>query len=951
MTAHFLRLASSRGSRWVLLLLLYHGGASRVAYFVEIVLLLAFENNVLHGFSLFMHLSEVLDLGYISGCEVDLVNVLQVNDLVNCIEEQADEQSLSPEGSDIYNAYGDSDIFPRVGEQYQVEIPTLMSQSDYCWFQKNTQERTAATPHDFLIGLPIPIVWIKNEVENKKRKLWEDACKSFGFPNKSESSKLECKKESRNIMDSNESPYKHEVTDCSLLKRTKLEESGNINMQQKTKGEIHENHKGKGYRLVPGSSSDTWNEIEEASFILGLYIFGKNLVQVTRFIGSRKMGDILSFYYGKFYKSDRYRRWSECRKMRSRKCIYGQKIFTGARQQELLSRLLPNVSEKCYNNLLEASKTFTEGKMLLEDYVLSLKTSVGLNTLVEAVGIGKGKEDLTGMTAESLKSTQALPARPEIPVGKACSMLTPAEIITFLTGDFRLSKARSSDLFWEAVWPRLLARGWHSEQPGSHNYALPSKNSLVFLVPGVKKFSRKLVKGHHYFDSVSDVLGKVASDPELIELEAIADKDCRTMEENGWTKETNLDRENSPDQQRHCYLKPRTPNRSTDVMKFTVVDTSLADEKMTKVRELRSLPVGVLASTSEYDSDEDTSEDHTNESESTNTMCFDRENVDITGVAKGSIGREVSVDINGFKSNPSRKELRIGGMDSTNLSFASKNQKTDLFCNMPKKNATKCQSSPRMVHDNKNVLAPVTKRRRRLTACSRAERNCNSTNTFVAPRVKEESICFGDNSSFSANTLSRKKPLQQNKVTVDPPSYSSSIIGREAVSATSSPFHEDQHEKPLKRTMIDLNLPVSPEAEADEPFMTERQQNHTRENADDSSAAATSKPEESSEQPPNMNTRRHSTRNRPLTAKVLEAFALGYLDNKKEKRKSRDYPRDCSGSRPSRRVRGKKTGETSSSSGADFQKEERTNAVCNGIEDVISTGFKSNETWRDCTQP
>ncbi|KAL8246478.1 hypothetical protein R6Q59_007694 [Mikania micrantha] len=75
-----------------------------------------------------------------------------------------------------------------------------------------------------------------------------------------------------------------------------------------------------------------------------------------------------------------------------------------------------------------------------------------------------------------------------------------------------LSKARSNDLFWETVWPRLLARGWHSEQPNGYNYAANQKN-LVFLMSGVTKFSRKLVKGDAYLDYVTNVLNKVAFDP------------------------------------------------------------------------------------------------------------------------------------------------------------------------------------------------------------------------------------------------------------------------------------------------------------------------------------------------------------------------------------------------------------------------------------------------------
>ena len=98
-------------------------------------------------------------------------------------------------------------------------------------------------------------------------------------------------------------------------------------------------------------------------------------------------------------------------------------------------------------------------------------------------------------------------------------MLEPSEIISFLTSNFRLSKARVGNLFWEAVWPRLQARGWHLEEPRCYNYVVASKNSLVFLVPGVKQFSRNLLKGVQYFDSLSYVLDKVASNPELIDLE------------------------------------------------------------------------------------------------------------------------------------------------------------------------------------------------------------------------------------------------------------------------------------------------------------------------------------------------------------------------------------------------------------------------------------------------
>jgi len=605
--------------------------------------------------------------------------------------------------------------------------------------------------------------------------------------------------------------------------------------------------------------------------------------------------------------------------------------------------------------------------MLLEDYVLTLKTSVGLKALVEGVGVGKGKEDLTGLAVDSMKPTQALPVRQEIPVGKACSTLTPPEIISFLTGDFRLSKARTSDLFWEAVWPRLLARGWHSEQPDSHNYAVASKHSLVFLVPGVKKFSRKLLKGNHYFDSVSDVLCKVASDPELIELGTIADG----KEGNDWEQDAKLDRENSPDQPRHCYLKVKTPNRSTDVMKFTVVDTSLASEKMMKVRELRSLPFEVLKTcTFENDSDdENTSEEQTNGSESVKTTSFDRRKNGITKASKSNIGKGVPSLLNGLENNlPSKEELPKSGTASGSLSAASKGQKAEFLCNTVNRDGLNCSSVPRMVSDNKNDLVPVTKRRRRLTACSRAKKNSNTANFFVVPRGKEKEAGFCldtvnakssanlsanffvasrveqeeaslHKSKFSESVLSwdippqEKKslagfPPQKNKTPADSLSNLSSIINEEAVPDTSSSGAKDQCSQPQPRTMIDLNLPVSPEVEVDEPFVnevvTEMQENKTAKDSDDLRVGTNSKSGDHPEQQPDMHTRRQSTRNRPPTTKVLEAFAFGYLD-RKEKRRNRDYLQDSSIARPSvsRKVAG------SSSAGTVLEKEEKTEVVCN----------------------
>ncbi|CAI9785620.1 unnamed protein product [Fraxinus pennsylvanica] len=234
--------------------------------------------------------------------------------------------------------------------------------------------------------------------------------------------------------------------------------------------------------------------------------------------------------------------------------------------------------------------TFAEGKLSLDEYVFTLRNMVGTNMLVEAIAIGKGKKDLTHTTIEPSKINHSMTHLAGVPSGKECSSLTSSEIIKFLTGDFRLSKARRSDLFWEAVWPRLLAGGWHSEQPRSLAYADPNY-SLVYIIPGVKKFSPKLVRGSQYFDSISDVLKKVASEPCLLEFDNEAAKDSTKMKDDVLALQTEQDLEGLSNQRRQTYLQPPTSTCSQNIMKFTVVDTSLFREsERVNVRELRFLP-------------------------------------------------------------------------------------------------------------------------------------------------------------------------------------------------------------------------------------------------------------------------------------------------------------------------------------------------------------------------
>ncbi|KAF6143581.1 hypothetical protein GIB67_023240 [Kingdonia uniflora] len=357
----------------------------------------------------------------------------------------------------------DQQVLPRVGDEYQVKLLPLITDSGSLQFAEHDAEVGVKVAHSFAMGLPIPIMW-KHDM-NKVDYL-DDAV------NRNGTAETENGKGTSNI----DPKLRLETLDLSLPIYQ------NFNLDLKYSSTI--------LYPLPGSVGDPWSFIEQEGFLLGLYIFGKNLIQVKRFVGSREMGDVLSFYYGKFYRSEVYCRWSKRRKIRSKMYVDGQKIFTGWRQQKILSRLFIHVPMKCQMSLLEVSKKFEEGKISLEDYVSTLKASVGLNLLISAVGIGYGKNnDLL----EPVKAVPVIPSRLKIPVGKACSSLTYGDIIKFISGDVRLSKARSNDLFWEAVWPRLLAR---------------------------------------------EVLNKVALDPRLIEL---GNEATEASEENGWCTERKLD--------------------------------------------------------------------------------------------------------------------------------------------------------------------------------------------------------------------------------------------------------------------------------------------------------------------------------------------------------------------------------------------------------------------------
>ncbi|XP_031268328.1 uncharacterized protein LOC116126790 [Pistacia vera] len=711
-------------------------------------------------------------------------------------------------------------------------------------------------------------------------------------------------------------------------------------------------------------------------------------------------------------------------------CIRTGKIFTGWRQQELVSRLLTRVPEESHNSLLEASKSFAEGRTSLDIYVSYLKATVGLSALIESVGIGKGKEDLTSLSMEPVKINQVFPVCPKMPCGKACSSLTSSDIIKFLTGGFRLSKARCNDIFWEAVWPRLLARGWHSEQPKNQGY-ITSKDYLVFLMPGIKKFSRrKLVKGDHYFDSVSDILSKVASEPKLLELEAEESRVSSFNGEDQWVAEDLSDQDDPSNRQPHCYLKPRTSNCNSEQMKFMVVDSSLVHGgKSSKVRELRFLPVDFKNSSkttslsrenkgyfenfldehklgaaniplnvekktgiSEYSKDKfgagsrncmkfmvvDTSLLHGGKSSQMRALrscpvesktssymsCLPR--VDEESSSDDSMNQsEPNAAERPLNSEPDASNSLLNGDKITNIynvafDGASSNEKalnSDTakkmeICQDQKANKSEEKMSKRIIKHhfsrraksgNTNNLGPLIKRRR-LTACAKTETIRIIENFSGNPGSKIEPFCASSLPDADYNDVSQVGPSLE-KISLLSCSteggpeeessggiYNGSCFGKEM-----SQVKNENQQNPLSIDLNHSHIPLDSEngelvkMEVEDGQGTNANGLFLHENEHNLEAQKASV---------DVEPRRQSTRNRPLTAKALEALACGFLSiNKKEKSKefhSREIPFSTPSRRARSRVKGSSKRSTSGTGIADLKKEEEVNETFIVNKDITS---------------
>ncbi|KAI4338516.1 hypothetical protein MLD38_023565 [Melastoma candidum] len=748
-----------------------------------------------------------------------------------CIEDTSDSRVHY----DGYSVFGDPEIFPRIGDEFQAEIPALGSGYDLSGALKGPAGKGSADGSLRFsgAGLPIPIMWIGAKVESMKSERPEDP--SF-----------------------EKVPVKSGEFQWTLVdndKETEVEPGfGSSNLSMRGGKEVSKQRNTGFHVPLPGLECSSSSNEKEETFLLGLYIFGKNLRQVKNFMEPETMGTVLFHYYGKFYGSPKYRRWSELRKMKSRKCILGQKILTGTRQPELFSRLLPDLSIESRNRLLEVAKTFGEGRTSFEDM------------------------------CSVLRPNHTVSLCPEIPVGKACSELSAGEIIGFLTGGFRLSKARSNDLFWEAVWPRLLARGWHSEQP-ENGY----RHALVFLVPGVKKFSRRrLVKGNHYFDSVSDVLSKVATEPRLLDIEELE----ANREEHGSLHGSEPDEE-SVDEDHPCYLKPRTgPSRSPNEMKFTIVDTSRANGDIRKLRELHCFPSEMSTSPAPLrERGNVCCDEPTNASVSADSLIFSMDET--------KTGKKISHQGKDFEHGASSWGSATTGLDSADVFAEVQNGPKDFF---PRK-IVKSRPKPRVRPKMKSIVDRAQKSH----AHNQFDTSCNFVGVPVQSIHKQEEASCCSSNPHVGEILLMADPSAEPFLAAEYGTNGDLCISVEGGAAFSSEISSkvSSQEHPQARTLIDLNLPVLPDMDFDDgtEVVYSQQDNNACQESDLQSGKYGFSEQEFCPSP-----RRQGTRNQQPTARALEAFALGLLDTKKKRKARTGSSTECL-LRPSKRPAGRLHGD------------------------------------------
>lgn len=345
----------------------------------------------------------------------------------------------------------------------------------------------------------------------------------------------------------------------------------------------------------------------------------------------------------------------------------------------------------------------------------------------------------------------------------------------------------------------------------------------------------------------------------------------------GETDETKLEQDDLPTRQRPCYLQPRTPNRYTDVMKFTVVDTSLSDGKPFKLRELTGLPVDISNKLSSGNKAEESEEESTDESDSVGTSVVNETEANhnnssriISNGEMHSDGKDYKISVSSQKfQEASNEDIPISDPTSSTIPVNDLKKTKNICEDKQPRKGVKSHSLKRLKENNADFVAPIAKRRRRLTACSRG--------SDMVPVKEQEMRHTSSSNDLSPNSI--PIALSEDKVSSSNSSKSSPSQSAECASPDGHVLKLPVAE-PKTRTMIDLNEPqVPPDSEYEVlvPALTE-DQSGTMKSTDVSGELKTVTDSAKMEpQQPSLNSRRHSTRSRPPTTRVIEAVANGFL--------------------------------------------------------------------------
>ncbi|XP_066388000.1 uncharacterized protein [Miscanthus floridulus] len=833
-------------------------------------------------------------------------------------EDNGDHQPSSEASPASDAIYDDSHVCPCIGSEHQAEIPNLATEDERRELMASSHNDSILHGYGYpvVVGLALPITWASpSEVNKTEEVLQMQKCSESGTKGSTGDVQSQVASTCATSNDTARCdptfqdphtvvPLVQIKSDSNQAYDDKMVPCPTQEGQNVTNNSIVQQRETKQLIPLPYSPIALWSDLEAEVLLLGLYIFGKNLNLLSRFLGTKTVGDVLAYYYGKFYGRDAYKRWSDCRKAKTRKCILGERIFQGWRQQDLISRLKSKIPKEAHDSLIEVFKSFSDSQTSLKEFVFSLKSTVGAETFVEAVGVGKGKHDLTGFIADQSKPNHALSVHSDLPTGKDCSSLASEDIIKLLNGDFRRSKTRSNDIFWEAVWPRLLAKGWHSEQPKDVS---TTKNCLVFLVPGIKKFSRsKLTKGTHYFDSVSDVLKRVAADPVLLELEVDAINNGLTAEENGSITDVKLNQDSPLDGYQ-------------ELPKFTIIDTSLVEgEEPFNVRELRNLPADanitlllsqhssnmVSYSSSEEEGANDRLSDDQEDCGRVKAEVKEIEMVSagslqnmVTANGHSSNGNDDKIDLTGIcgiKTKPERRKYLSPVSKRRRLNSCSNEQASRRSFSFSKSGGLEKEKSKPPLTSSKPAAVEVgdTFQSKTIASCSTkekpSEQKADALNSLTDDGQNERMVMENlINKSLECKVDAVAEV--HSKITANKPKFvkeRAEVIGPIDLNKLET-LHDDKASRSIDTTSLE-NLGSMKVDEA--PSSSDKNM------ACDPSGAAGRSVSEVPDPALQMNARRHGTRNRPPTAKALEAVAFGLLGSAKRKG-------DRATSRPSQRAR------------------------------------------------